>query len=180
MNAPGDRLVLSLDTYSPTTLAPVDADSLPTATAYRVQAADGVTVAGPTLTVSKRSATTGQYEVKGVIPVNAAAGDTILVVASAVLSGTAYPATIGRMVVEAAPTTPPTTAEIADKLLGRSLAGSADGGRTVRDALRRLRNKVAAVGTTETVYQEDDVTEAWHGTLTPDATAVPATAFDPA
>lgn len=74
----------------------------------------------------------------------------------------------------------PTAAQNADKLLGRTLAGAADGGRTVKDALRVSRNKVTIVGTTFTCYQEDDTTVAWTGTLTTDATANPITAVDPA
>ena len=49
-------------------------------------------------------------------------------------------------------------AEIADKILGRSIAGAADGGRTVRSALRRVRNRVAIAAGTMTVYAEDDAT----------------------
>ena len=63
---------------------------------------------------------------------------------------------------------PPTAAENADKLLGRNLAGSSDGGRTVRDSLRASRNKVEIdpdLGTI-TVYAEDDATPAWTGTVT--------------
>lgn len=52
-------------------------------------------------------------------------------------------------------------AEIADKILGRTLAGGADGGRTVTDALRILRNKRSISGTTLTVTAEDDSTPAW-------------------
>ena len=80
-------------------------------------------------------------------------------------------------------TTPaPTSAEIADKLLGRSLAGGADGGRTVRDALRPMRNKVAfdvpSAGQF-TVFAEDDVTPAWTGTYTVSVGASPVTVLDP-
>lgn len=56
---------------------------------------------------------------------------------------------------------------IADKLLGRNLAGGSDGGRTVQDALRTSRNKiqfdVPSAGQF-TVYAEDDITPAWTGT----------------
>lgn len=44
-------------------------------------------------------------------------------------------------------------AEIADKILGRSIAGGADGGRTVQDALRILRNRRKIAAGTLTVYQ---------------------------
>lgn len=53
------------------------------------------------------------------------------------------------------------TAEIADRVLGRSLAGGADGGRTVQDALRPLRNKTSISAGTMTVCEEDDSTPAW-------------------
>jgi hypothetical protein len=76
--------------------------------------------------------------------------------------------------------TAPTAAANADALLGRSLAGGADGGRTVKDALRVSRNKVVVTDTTITVYAEDDVTIAWTGTLTTDAAAHPITSVDPA
>lgn len=73
----------------------------------------------------------------------------------------------------------PTTAQIADKLLGRSLAGGADGGRTVQDALRSLRNKSAIAAGTLTVYEEDDATSAWTATVTTTA-GDPLSAIDPA
>ena len=73
----------------------------------------------------------------------------------------------------------PTTAQIADKILGRSLAGGADGGRTVSDALRSLRNKSAISGGTLTVYEEDDSTPAWTATVTT-AAGDPLSSIDPA
>lgn len=71
-------------------------------------------------------------------------------------------------------------ASVADKLLGRSIAGSADGGRTVTSALRALRNKTAVVAGTLTVYQEDDTTADWTATATTDASADPIISVDPA
>lgn len=54
--------------------------------------------------------------------------------------------------------------EIPDRILRRNLGTGSDGGRTVQDALRASRNKVAidvpSVGQL-TVYQEDDVTPAY-------------------
>lgn len=55
---------------------------------------------------------------------------------------------------------------IADAILGRSIAGGADGGRDVRSTLRRIRNRVAVAAGTMTVYQEDDTTSAWTGAVT--------------
>lgn len=74
------------------------------------------------------------------------------------------------------------TANAADKLLGRNLAGGSDGTRTVQDSLRAGRNKVAFdVPSTGyfTVYQEDDTTAAWTGTYTR-GTGGPLTVTDPA
>lgn len=77
----------------------------------------------------------------------------------------------------------PTVAAIADKTLGRNIAGSSDGGRTVTSALRSIRNKVEfdvpATGQF-TVYQEDDTTPAWTGEYTATSGASPVTAIDPA
>jgi len=77
-------------------------------------------------------------------------------------------------------TAPPTAVANADALLGRNLAGGSDGGRTVKDAFRVLRNKVSISGATLTVKAEDDVTDAWTATLTTDAAAPPVTGIDPA
>jgi hypothetical protein len=78
--------------------------------------------------------------------------------------------------------TAPTTAQVADKMLGRNLAGGSDGGRTVGDSLRFLRNKVVINPATNaiTIYKEDDVTVAWTGVLTTTAGALPITGVDPA
>jgi hypothetical protein len=51
--------------------------------------------------------------------------------------------------------------------------------RTVRSALRYLRNKVAANTATMYIYQEDDTTLAWTSALTADASAAPITVSDP-
>lgn len=60
----------------------------------------------------------------------------------------------------------PTVEQIADAILLRNLASGSYGGRTVRDALRAQRNRVEIVGTTVTIYAEDDTTVAWTATLT--------------
>ena len=75
-------------------------------------------------------------------------------------------------------------AEIADGLLDRDMATGTDSGsasvRTVRQALRFLRNKWTLVGTVLTVTKEDDATTSWAATVTTDAAADPITASDPA
>ncbi len=73
----------------------------------------------------------------------------------------------------------PTTAQIADKFLGRNLAGGSDGGRTVQDSLRANRNRVEVAAGSLTVYQEDDATPAWSAALTTDAAADPIVEIDP-
>ena len=77
-------------------------------------------------------------------------------------------------------TTPiPTTAQIADGILGRNVAGGSDGGRTVKQALYALRNRVTLAAGTMTVYDTDDVAVAWTGAYTTDAAAEPIVGVDP-
>jgi len=64
------------------------------------------------------------------------------------------------------PSTVPTAVQTADALLGRSIAGGADGGRTVESALASLRNRVVISGGTLTVYDVDDTTPLWTGAIT--------------
>ena len=73
----------------------------------------------------------------------------------------------------------PTAAQIADKLLGRNIAGGSDGGRTVSEAHYFNRNKVQIAGTTLTVYMTDDTTISWSAPITTDSAALPITGFDP-
>lgn len=60
--------------------------------------------------------------------------------------------------------------EIADGLLDRNLATGTDSGsatvRTVRQAFRALRNRVAIAAGTATIYKEDDTTASWTSTIT--------------
>jgi len=74
--------------------------------------------------------------------------------------------------------------EIADGILDRNMATGTDSGsptvRTMRQALRFLRNKWSISGTTLTVTAEDDATASWTATLTGTAGADPITASDPA
>jgi len=70
-------------------------------------------------------------------------------------------------------------AEIADKVLGRNIAGGSDTGRTVKQALRILRNRRAIAAGTLTVYQEDDSTPDWTAAVTT-AAGNPVNSVDPA
>lgn len=78
----------------------------------------------------------------------------------------------------------PTADENADALLNRNLATGADSGsptvRTVRQALRFLRNRWAVSGSTLTVYKEDDATPSWTSAVATSAGADPVTGSDPA
>lgn len=73
---------------------------------------------------------------------------------------------------------------IADGILDRDMATGSDNGsatvRTVRQALRFLRNKWTVAAGTLTVYKEDDTTASWSSTVSGDATAAPITGSDPA
>lgn len=72
---------------------------------------------------------------------------------------------------------------VADALLDRDMATGTDSGsptvRTVRQALRFLRNLWAISGTTLTVYKEDDSTSSWTATVTKTA-GDPVSQIDPA
>lgn len=75
-------------------------------------------------------------------------------------------------------------AAAADALLNRDMSVGTDSGsstvRTVRQALRFLRNKWAIAAGALTVYKEDDSTASWTGTVTTDGSALPITGEDPA
>jgi hypothetical protein len=75
-------------------------------------------------------------------------------------------------------------AVVADAILDRNMATGSDSGsatvRTVRQALRMLRNKWAVSAGTLTVYKEDDSTTSWTGAVSSDPTADPITGNDPA
>src|SRR3990167_6384375 len=81
-------------------------------------------------------------------------------------------------------TAPPTAIENADALLNRDMATGTDSGsptvRTVRQALRSLRNKWSIAGTALTVTKEGDTTASWTATVSTDAAALPVTGNDPA
>jgi hypothetical protein len=78
----------------------------------------------------------------------------------------------------------PTAVENADALLNRDMSTGTDSGsptvRTVRQALRFLRNKWSISGTTLTVTKEDDTTASWTSTVSTTAGADPVTGNDPA
>ena len=75
-------------------------------------------------------------------------------------------------------------ADLADAILNRDMSTGTDSGsstvRTVRQALRFLRNKFAVSAGTLTVYKEDDSTSSWTAAVTTTAGTDPVTAVDPA
>lgn len=79
--------------------------------------------------------------------------------------------------------TPPDSAAIADRLLRRSIAGGADGGRTVGQALAASRNRVVVDASTTpptlTVFDVDDSTVLWTARVTT-AKGDPISGIDPA
>lgn len=102
----------------------------------------------------------------------------------AALVGGRMDSSVGAMaanVITAAATAADFSAEVADGILDRDMAtGTDSGGRTVRNALRFLRNKWSISGTTLTVTKEDDATSAWTSTITATPGADPVTGNDPA
>lgn len=88
-------------------------------------------------------------------------------------------------VIDAAAVDPSTDEAIADAILNRNIAGGGNGtgattDRTVRSALRALRNKSEIVGSTLTVYTEGDTVAAWTAAVSTTAGANPVTGIDPA
>ena len=73
--------------------------------------------------------------------------------------------------------------EIADAVLARDIGSGSGAGtldeRTVRSALRFIRNKWSISGATLTVTKEDDASTAWTAAVTTNASADPVTGNDP-
>jgi hypothetical protein len=97
-----------------------------------------------------------------------------------VLSGHLTAGTTGEALNSSATGTAPTAIQIADAILNRKLDSTGNGTdtldeRTVRSAMRAMRNKVSVATGTMTVYKEDDSTIAWSGTVsnTSDVTVDP-------
>ncbi len=104
----------------------------------------------------------------------------------AALVGGRLDACVGAMAANtltAAATAADFSAEVADGILDRDMATGTDSGsttvRTIRQALRALRNKWTNAAGTYTVYKEDDTTASWSAALTTDAAAVPIITSDP-
>lgn len=69
--------------------------------------------------------------------------------------------------------------EIADRILARNIAGGSDAGRTVKEVMAAIRNRVGISGATLTVYGVDDTTPLWTASITT-AAGNPLSDVDPA
>jgi hypothetical protein len=83
-------------------------------------------------------------------------------------AGNIAPASYSGVTVEVSNIAQSARSLIADDFLLRDLATGqpGTGGRSVQNALRPLRNRVAIGGSTITVFSEDDSTSAWTGSIT--------------
>jgi hypothetical protein len=72
---------------------------------------------------------------------------------------------------------------LADELLSRDVGSGSGAGtvneRTVRSALRGLRNKTTVINNEMTVYKEDDTTTAWSATVSSSDSSKTITGVDP-
>jgi hypothetical protein len=73
---------------------------------------------------------------------------------------------------------------LADELLAREIGSGSGAGaineRTVRSALRGLRNKTTVINNEMTVYKEDDTSTAWSATVSSSDSSKTITGVDPA
>lgn len=73
--------------------------------------------------------------------------------------------------------------ELADELLARDIGSGSSAGsineRTVRSALRGLRNKTTVINNEMTVYKEDDTSTAWSATVSSSDSSKTITGVDP-
>lgn len=129
----------------------------------------GLTAANLDATISSRASAADLATVAGYIDTEVAA------IKAKTDNLPAAPAAVGDI---------PTAIQNADALLNRDMSTGTDSGsptvRTVRQALRFLRNKWSISGTTLTVTKEDDTTASWTASVTTDAAADPITGSDPA
>ncbi len=103
--------------------------------------------------------------------------------ATAIANGAIDAATFAAGAIDAAAISADAGAELADAFLNRDMSTGTDSGsttvRTMRQALRFLRNKWAISAGTLTVYKEDDSTSSWTASVSTDAAAEPVIGNDP-
>lgn len=98
--------------------------------------------------------------------------------AATILAGGIVATSFGASAIDAAALATDAGQEIADRVLVRSIAGGADSGRSVGQALYVLRNRVDASSSIGTVYQVNDTTSAW--TFSTTTADFPISSVDPA
>ena len=107
---------------------------------------------------------------------------TLVLVPDETVDSVAVAKVIGQFGIQLYPAAP-TAVAVADALLDRDMSTGTDSGsttvRTVRQALRFLRNKWSISGTTLTVTKENDTTASWTAQVTGTAGADPITSSDP-
>jgi len=99
------------------------------------------------------------------------------IIASTLASGVITSAKFAASAIDAAALATDAGQEIADRVLGRNIAGGSDGGRTVSEALYPLRNRSLVQGSVGTVFGTDDSTSAW--TFSPSLGTAPLSGIDP-
>ena len=176
--APGDSMNLAANAVSAAAIATgaIDADALAanTITAAKI-ATDAITsakIAAGAITSSEAP------NLDAAISTRAAPGDNMGLSANAVST-----TSVATGAIDADALATDAVNEIADGILNRDMSVGTDSGsstvRTVRQALRFLRNRWTSTAGTLTVYKEDDSTTSWTGTLTTDASAEPIVENNP-
>jgi hypothetical protein len=99
------------------------------------------------------------------------------IIASTLASGAITSAKFAAGAIDAVALATDAGQEIADRVLGRNIAGGSDGGRPVSEALYPLRNRSLIQGSVGTVYQVDDATSSW--TFSPSLGTAPLSGIDP-
>jgi hypothetical protein len=127
---------------------------------------------------------TGQLSLSSGLVTLAAVTHTGAVIPTVTTTGTATTVTNGVTVTTNNDKTGYTLATagneaIADAVINRNIQGGSNTGRTVRQALAALRNKVVVSGGTMTVYATDDSASEWTASVTTTA-GNPITTIDPA
>lgn len=97
-----------------------------------------------------------------------------------VKAGGIQASSFGPSSVDAAAFASDAASEIADRLLVRNIAGGADSGRSVGEALFALRNRTQLSDVSYIVYQNDDTGIAWHASLATVDSTVRVTDANPA
>lgn len=181
----GQRRVITANVGATDTLTVDTWNTTPTGTiTYEIYAsAPGSTASPAPADVRAWNGTAPNNLISGRVDANAqVVGDktgytasSVTAVAAGAITNTSFAASA----IDAAALATDAGQEIADRILLRNIASGSDGTRTVRDAMRLLRNKASIAAGTLTVTQEDDTTSAWTAAVTT-AAGSPISVIDPA